>query len=117
ERMWFDRQIVHVRDPLRRRLRVMTADAVLRVELRSYRLLVAQCDLVKIQFDGFSRRISREPISSPPLDATIAVPVAVACRGTACLLLREHPAISSVTAQTAMSTCFISSSPPVRRQT
>src|ERR1035437_1806054 len=54
EWMWLDREVVHVRDPLRRRLRLMTADAVLRVELRSYRLLVAQCDLVKTQVDCLS---------------------------------------------------------------
>ena len=46
------------------------------------------------------------PICFPPLDSTIAVPLAVACRGAGCLLLWEHPAVSSVIAQTAMSTRF-----------
>ena len=55
ERMWLDRKIVHVRDPLRRGLRVVAADAILRVELRAHRLLVTQRDLVNGQLDALSR--------------------------------------------------------------
>ena len=57
ERMRFDRKIVHVRDALRRGLRVVAADAILRVELSPYRLLVAQRDLVNGQVDALSRRV------------------------------------------------------------
>src|SRR5208337_29365 len=57
--MWLDREIVHVRDPLRRGLRVMAAYAVLRVELRSNRLLVPQCDLVNREVNVLPRRIPR----------------------------------------------------------
>src|ERR1039458_2850507 len=57
--MWLDREVVHVRDPQRRGLRVVAADAVLRVELRSYRLLITKCDLVNRKADVLSRSIAR----------------------------------------------------------
>ncbi len=46
-------KIVHVGNPLRGGLRIMAADAILRVELRSHGLLVAQRDLVEREVDVF----------------------------------------------------------------
>src|SRR5271157_5493389 len=57
--MWLNREIVHVRYTQRRGLRVMAAYAVLRVELRSNRLLVSQRDLVNREVNVFPRRIPR----------------------------------------------------------
>src|ERR1019366_6082880 len=73
ERMWLDREVVHVGDALRRGLRIVAADAVLRVVLRSYRLLVTQRDLVNREANGLSRRIARagQDLVSPRLLAEI----------------------------------------------
>src|ERR1017187_2044348 len=64
--MRLDREVVHVGDPQRRGLRVVAADAVLRVELRPYRLLVTQCDLVNREVDALSRGIARAGLQLVP---------------------------------------------------
>src|SRR5271157_4859717 len=59
EGMWFHRKVIHVRHPLWSGFRIVAANAVQRIELRTHRLLVPERDFVEREFDVLSGRIPR----------------------------------------------------------